>query len=360
MIRRGDSNAFCTNVPVGVLPVGQNNFMAKTLFPPDEKNEKHADVLLMAEATMSVIRQFFRPIDVMEIENINEEDPSFHGKKLHGLRQVQLGAFRDSQARINNYWFLPGIKKYIAYIFAYTSAAKHIMWNTSGTVETRISEVNIPEDQCQKNQDLRSDTNSWWDYLTYYWPSNNANRNENMTNSSDPNLHSQTVQKWQPPLDCSNAIELTIQSDNDICLKKEKDNPSLKVTIGPELIGFKNFVTEGWKRQWNIASHFVSPTNEDKDNSWKSFSDLTSVRWNLPSRAIKNEGNLEDKVFYLDNEPIEIHGGMEVKLLPNKVRMFCAESLHIPHFSTDISQSELQKKWWQRKRGIQSKTSFAT
>ena len=89
----------------------------------------------MAEATMSVIRQLSRPIDVLQIENINEEDSEFHGKKLHGLRQIQLGAFRDSYERIDNYWFFPVIKKYLAHFFAYTTAAKHIMWNITGTIK---------------------------------------------------------------------------------------------------------------------------------------------------------------------------------------------------------------------------------
>ena len=73
MIRRDDSNTFCARVPLGILPVGKNNFMAKSLFPGNEDN-KHSNVILMADATMSVIRQLFRPVDVMEITNINEDD----------------------------------------------------------------------------------------------------------------------------------------------------------------------------------------------------------------------------------------------------------------------------------------------
>ena len=70
--------------------------------------------------------------------------------------------------------------------------------------------------------------------------------------------------------------------------------------------------------------------------------------------------NHEQTLFYLDDEPIEIHGGMEVTMLQNKIRMFCAEALHIPRaITSDNPQGGSQKKWWQRKSHVQSKASFS-
>ena len=363
MLRRKDTDTFCSTVPLGILPVGYNNFMAKTLFPINEKNRSNSDVVLMAEATMSVIQQLFRPIDVMQIQNLSEEDSKFHGKILHGLRQIQVGAFRDSQSRINNYWFLPGIKKFVAHIFAYTSAAKHILWNTTGTLETKIMEdVTCCEDELKENPVVSSPENKWLNYWSYIWPwGYHKSSDKDLTSPSNKSpTQFQTVSRWQSPFDCE-SVELTIQSDNDICLKKEKDSPSLKVTLGPETIGFQDFVSEAWKRQWNASNHFVSPMSETGEERWRIYSDLLAVKWN-PSSAIQQNksDDAEEKLFYLDNEPIEINGGMEITMLPNKIRMFCAEALHIPQISNiDNAQSDFHKKWWQRKSNMATKTSFA-
>lgn len=360
MVRRNDANSFCGNVILGVLPVGYNNFMAKTLFPPLTDCLKQSNVSLMADATMSVVRQLCRPIDVMEIQNVNEDDADFHGKKLHGLRQIQLGAFRDSQSRINNYWILPGIKKYIAHIFSYTSAAKHIMWNTNGNLETKtqiqvLEDFKESEDEYQKMH-TDSAESTWWNYLFYLLPSRQTKTNDISSMPSVSEHHMQTVTKWQEPIN-SNATELTIQSNNDIGLNKEKSNPSLKVTLGPEHIGFQDFIDEAWKRQWNYNNHFVSPAND----AWKSFSDLLAVKWQPPYK-IENEAEANElKLFYLDDEPIEIHGGMEVTMLPNKIKMFCAEGLHIQQvIASNNMQGDAQKRWWQRKSHIQSKTFSAS
>ena len=67
-------------VVLGVLPLGSNNLMARTLFPTEEGA---SEVKRMAEATMAVVRQLFRPVSVIEVENVEL------GKKIHGLRQVR-------------------------------------------------------------------------------------------------------------------------------------------------------------------------------------------------------------------------------------------------------------------------------
>ena len=132
------------------------------------------------------------------------------------------------------------------------------------------------------------------------------------------------------------------------------------MTVGPQDIGFQDFVSEAWKRQWNASNHFASPVSETSETGWKSYSELLAVKWNIPSTIQQDQGkDLEEKMFYLDNEAIEIQGGMEVIMLPNKIRMFCAEALHIPQMSSvDNAQGDFHKKWWQRKTNMPSKTSF--
>ena len=70
------------DVTLGVLPVGGNNLMAKTLFPVG--TEATSDVRMMGEAAMAVIKQAKRTVPVLEVESVKS------GKKIHGLRQVQV------------------------------------------------------------------------------------------------------------------------------------------------------------------------------------------------------------------------------------------------------------------------------
>ena len=129
--------------------------------------------------------------------------------------------------------------------------------------------------------------------------------------------------------------------------------------MGPQTISFKDFVSEAWKRQWNASKHYVSPLSENVEIGWRVYSDLSAVKWNPSFNTVQRDQTVEEeKLFYLDNEPIDIHGAIEVTMLPSKVRMFCSEALHVPLSNLDNVQSDVNKKWWQRKTNRQSKTSF--
>merc|ERR1712226_94057 len=159
------------------------------------------------------------------------------------------------------------------------------------------------------------------------------------------------AKKWEEPTKCD-STELTIQSNNDIGLNKQKSNPRLRATLGPQDIGIQNFLSQAWKRQWNNSTNLQASENlENESEGWQIFSDLLGVKW-IP--AMNNQDNDakngDEKFFYLDGGPIELHGGMQVSLLPNQLRMFCTDSLHIPPvpMSHDF-HTDFQKKWWQRK-----------
>lgn len=90
MLRRKDKDSFCRRVMVGVIPVGANNHTARFLFPEmHAQSSATSEVKFMAEATMSVIRNHYRSVDVLEVRNASTEGP-FGGWKLHGLRQVGI------------------------------------------------------------------------------------------------------------------------------------------------------------------------------------------------------------------------------------------------------------------------------
>lgn len=63
LLRRADGDlAVQRKFPIGVLPLGHTNTVAKSLFFDSDK------VKMMAEATMAIIKEITKPIDVIKIE----------------------------------------------------------------------------------------------------------------------------------------------------------------------------------------------------------------------------------------------------------------------------------------------------
>ena len=91
----------------------------------------------MAECAMSVIKQLFRPVDVMEIKTI--EDPDL--KPLYGLRHLKLGAFAEAHDRRDKYWYWAGLKKYMTYVFGFTTSASKLTWDVCSWVQTGRNNV---------------------------------------------------------------------------------------------------------------------------------------------------------------------------------------------------------------------------
>ena len=69
------------------------------------------------------------------MENISEESSEFGGKKIYGVSEMRLGAFSDAHSRLDKYWFFAGLRKAAAYVFGYSTAAKHLMWHVFSDLE---------------------------------------------------------------------------------------------------------------------------------------------------------------------------------------------------------------------------------
>lgn len=79
----------------------------------------------MAEATMAIIRDFQKQVDVMKVEILeNSDNPT--GKPIYALGELKWGAFRDVEERIGKYWLWGPLKSYAAYFFG---AFKSLTWD---------------------------------------------------------------------------------------------------------------------------------------------------------------------------------------------------------------------------------------
>lgn len=93
-MRRPDSSHLSTALPIGVLPVGRANRLAQNLFPAFSSSTKaESEVEMMAGAAMACVKRLYRPVDVMQVENISENQ-DLKGKKIYAMSELQLGAFR--------------------------------------------------------------------------------------------------------------------------------------------------------------------------------------------------------------------------------------------------------------------------
>ena len=249
-LRREDANKLVKELPIGILPVGIKNQMAHNLFP-DSKDE----VVLMAESAISVIKKFLRPVDVMKIKSDVE---SVKDKPLYFLREFKVGAFTDAQERRDKYWYWPGLKKYMTYIFSYTTAASKIMWSLpsqinlglvnekSGQEEDNLENNKLKEDLTEKLPEIQSNNrSSWWSYIV---PPSRSNSNSRETSNSHYSQDENHL-KWLDDNDkiSYSGCELTVESSNNFPLNKdgEKFDHLLRMSLGPDQLAFTDFVREG-------------------------------------------------------------------------------------------------------------------
>ena len=278
-------------LPLGILPVGFNNKMAHLLYPGYDAQE----VALMAQAAMSVIKQLWKPVDVLEVRNLEAE------KSLFGLRQVQVGAFTDAHQRMDKYWFMAGLKKYVTYIWAYTTSYSSTLHTLPSSIQVgKVLEETIEVEELKK---------SWFGL------------------SSEPVKTTKILTKTEFDVleNDFNGCELTI----------DKDQNDLKLSLAPEHLSFSEFVQEGWRR-----AGLRDPKVPEEWFKSKSQSFI----W-TPSKSLYNEDEGE-KFFYLDNESVDIRGPIQVNLLKDKIIMFCDsnQAQEIRH----SEEEKVVKKWWQK------------
>lgn len=65
-MRREDGFNVARQIPIGVLPLGKTNSIAKQLFS-DSANDREK---LLADATMAVIQEAIKPLDVIKFQVI--------------------------------------------------------------------------------------------------------------------------------------------------------------------------------------------------------------------------------------------------------------------------------------------------
>lgn len=98
------------NYALGILPLGKKNLTAKSFFSNMINSEK---VKALSDATLAVIEQAVKPVDIMKIEILEDST-----KPIYAANSLKWGAYRDADVRKEKYWYFGPLKHYATYIFS--------------------------------------------------------------------------------------------------------------------------------------------------------------------------------------------------------------------------------------------------
>ncbi|XP_034253378.1 acylglycerol kinase, mitochondrial [Thrips palmi] len=310
LLRREDGTNVARKMPLGVLPVGKTNSIAKHLFSQSADDR----IKLLAEATMAVILEASKPLDVIKFQ-VLPTDGNEGGKPVYGLAGLEWGAFRDTNARRDKYWYFGGLRGYAAYIFAGFKGEKTITWNVQANME-----YSPPCNGCsncyEQRLDLHPDqaqSKSWWSAFGKRQPGSVV---PTVDYRGKVNEDCRTVRK----LDVATSDFSLISSNVS---KEHNKVPQLQVSFGPEHVSYNDFVKEGWRRE----------NGEDPSRPCKILAKEVKL-W--PVQAVKHQDNATasstqdniptgpkdiEKWISIDNEDYEVKA-VHATLLPNLVKMF--------------------------------------
>ncbi|XP_053978909.1 acylglycerol kinase, mitochondrial isoform X2 [Hylaeus volcanicus] len=293
LVRKYNSNINSVKqCPIGILPLGETNRIAKSLY---HEYDNLSDVRQLIEATMAIIDEKSKMMDMIEVKPIeeNSEEPV---KPIYAMGTIEWGAWKDAHVFAKKYWYLGPLKKYATYVF--NGWKGNLNWNYDVTMK-----YTDPCKGCsncyQRNTLLNefSNTNKrWWHAFV---PRKSATTEyvdySNIINENCGNLHELSI----------STNELHIETSNIDKLQSFSSPSSLKVKKGPKDVGYFSFVLEGWKQE-NDNKQLYEQVIEAKDIE-------------LTPQEITRENTL-----YIDNEEYEMKT-VRIKLLPRTVKVFCPQ-----------------------------------
>ncbi|XP_076239270.1 acylglycerol kinase-like protein Mulk [Calliopsis andreniformis] len=296
LVRKYNSNVNSVRqCPIGILPLGQTNRVAKSLY---HEYDNLSDVRQIIEATMAIVNEKCRMMDMIEIEPIDEnsEEPV---KPIYAMGAIEWGAWKDAHAIAKKYWYWGPLKKYATYIF--NGYKGSLNWNCDATVK-----YTNPCGGCshcrQKNpslNELNSTNRRWWHAFVPRKPTAATDDIDysNVINEECGILHELPV----------STTELHIESSNIDKPQIIDNSPSsLKLKAGPKDVGYFSYVMEGWKQE-----------NDERNPLYEQLLQAKDIE--LTPNEVGKENTL-----YIDNEEYELKA-VKIKLLSRAVKVYCSE-----------------------------------
>ncbi|KAK3909100.1 Acylglycerol kinase, mitochondrial [Frankliniella fusca] len=315
LFRRPDGFDTARKIPFGVLPLGKTNSVAKHLF--SESADDH--IRHLAEATMAVIFEVTRPLDVIKFQVIpTNKSVNDEGKPVYGLVGLEWGAFRDANARKDKYWYFGGLKSYASYIFTgLKDESKGVTWKAQANVE-----YTKPCEGCSKCYGERFDLHPEKALSKSWWSSFGKRQPGPTTKNFDyrQKLNEECNQVNLMPVKTTDFSLLSTNVLNNVDSKV----PHLKLSYGPEEFSYEDFIKEGFRRE-NGESPLRTASILAKEV--KLYPIESSAQFNLPESIDNNEGEGKEvkkeveRWISIDNEDYEVKA-VHALLLPNLIKVF--------------------------------------
>ncbi|CAG9119505.1 unnamed protein product [Plutella xylostella] len=279
LLRRNDgANQF----PLGVLPLGRTNTFGNTLFPGGDGVDR---VKQLIDASMAIVKGNTTLKDAMKIEPIAQDNEP-PNRPIFALSSVEWGAFRDTLARKDKYWFVGSLRDYASFLF--NGYKESLTWDCRGTIK-----YTPPCSGCSNCIPKRPEIKTHW---SFFMPANVkvAKEEEKPLNPECPN-----VQEL-----CFKSSEFKIRTPN---IENNPDQPALKVVLGKNMYSYTEFVSEGWSRLKG---------NESENETVK-------------ARTIEliPESPKDGVVIEIDKEEFDVKP-VRITLLPKIVKLFCNHQLN--------------------------------
>lgn len=306
LLRRSDHREAARRFPLGILPLGQTNSAASAVWG-FRGRPKPRD---LAEATMAVVRDLKRPMDVMEITPEKAAGQEEAPQPVFAASEVVWGALRDAAGRKDQYWYWPGVKKYMTYVF---SSYKDLAWDCSAEVEYTLPCSGCSRCRAKNQTDARTPeagtpqpARRWWMNYLPRAALGTAQKKEPestepdyslITNASCGELHHLTLGK---------VCEVVVGTQNT---PQTTTIPSfaLALNTGMENIGAIDFIKEGWRREWSGVREYV----EEK---------LVGEVSITPTASTTNDKG-EERELSIDSEGFEVRP-MTIRPRPSAVTIF--------------------------------------
>ncbi|KOB79225.1 Acylglycerol kinase, mitochondrial, partial [Operophtera brumata] len=273
LLRRNDeANRF----PLGILPLGRTNTMGNTLFTEGKGVNK---VKQLIEASMAIIRGNTVWKDAMKIEPIVDEN-EVPSRPIYAMSSFEWGAFRDTMARKDRYWFVGSLRNYASFLF--NGYKESLTWNCSGTLKFTPPCVGCSNCVIKKPEVKRK-----W---SFFMPTSQAVQKDDTKTLNPECAKSQEL--------CFKTCDFKIQTAN---IEPSNQPPSLSVALGKNTYSYGEFVSEGWNRLKN------------KNNSEPIYARTIEL---IPQE------NETEVTIEIDKEEFEVKP-VKITVLPNVIKLFC-------------------------------------
>ncbi|BES87511.1 Diacylglycerol kinase catalytic domain [Nesidiocoris tenuis] len=295
-------------IPIGVLPLGQRNLVARALF---EEADQH-NVATVASATLAVIKGNVKPVDAFRIEVINTDPDASSSRPVYGVGSIEWGLRRELRKKADGFWWVGALKDYAPLIF---HGHRYHIGQDHGFIRADIR-YSPPCQGCSSCYQYRADlkpqtvarqTSRWWNVLSLQ---NRRNTRQDVEPATD---YSTIINERCSTIEEKHVVTSDLQLVSNNLQPVQENIPKLAIKVGPTV-----------KYQGDLVSAGLKILKDDP-SVLTDIIEAKQVEIRPLKKAQATNETLEDQdedSLSIDNEDFEVRP-IRVSVLPNSIKVFC-------------------------------------